>query len=249
MHEGAVSAIYRGVVRHRRHRPRGHSFAYQTYMFFLDLDELPGLISKHWWLSGEGWNICSFRRKDYLGPLEVPLKEAVLNLCESRLGFRPKGRVCMLSHASHFGFCFNPVSFYYAYQDDDLAAIVAEITNTPWGEKHRYVFDAREVLTYAFSKEFHVSPFMAMDLDYQWRFGVPEDRLDVFMRLDRAGQKLFDASLSLRREFFSGRSVRRQLLHRPFITVQTVAAIYWQAARLWLKRIPFHAHPKTSSRP
>jgi DUF1365 family protein len=138
------SAIYQGTLTHVRRSNPPHSFRYGIYMLYLDLDELPAL-SLAPVLGVERPGICSFRRADYLGPSERPLKDAVLDHVERALGERPDGPVRLLTHVRTLGRAFNPVSFYYCFATNgELRAVVAEITNTPWGERHAYVVRAAD---------------------------------------------------------------------------------------------------------
>lgn len=245
-----ASALYEGKVRHSRLAPRPHDFTYRLFMLYLDLGELPELFRRRWFWSVGRRNLAWFRRSDYLGPAEQPLKEAVLDRVEQELGRRPQGPVRMLSHVRTFGYVFNPVTFYFVHgAGDELEAIVAEITNTPWRERHAYVLDARQggpgdELVWSFDKDFHVSPFFDMNQVYEWRFSRPAERLEVHMTNREAGRAVFHVGLSCRRRPLTGRVLAVALLRHPLLTLRLHAAIYWQAARLFWKRTPFFTHPK-----
>jgi len=244
------SAIYEGAVHHRRRTPRPHAFRHRLFFLYLDLDELPELFRGRWLWSSSRPNLSWFRRADYLGPAEVPLREAVLDRVESELGRRPTGAVRLLTHLRTAGYVFNPVSFYYCHGEGDrLEAVVAEITNTPWSERHAYVLDAREggdaeTLRWRFPKQFHVSPFHDMDQVYEWSFGRPGESLAVRMENHEDGELVFDTGLALRRRPITGRSLAGVLLRHPLLTFRLHLAIYWQAARLFLLRTPFFTHPR-----
>lgn len=249
------SCLFAGQVRHRRFAPRAHQFAYRLFYVYLDLDELDQVFARRWLWSVRRPALAWFRRRDYLGNPNVPLKQAVQDRIEQACGKRPQGPIRLLTHLRYFGFVFNPVSFYYCFDADDtrVETIVAEITNTPWGERFTYVLPApddrsnRRLLRFDIPKDFHVSPFMPMDIDYQWYFTAPGDRLTVHMINLRDGVKQFDASLRLTRQTMTAGNCARVLGRYPFMTLKVIGAIYWQALRLYFKRIPFYPHPREHS--
>lgn len=245
------SRLYVGRVRHRRHAPMPHAFGYRLFMLFLRLDELDDVFARRWLWSARRPNLAWLRRADHLGDPGQPLDEAVRDCVESRTGVRPRGPIALLTHLRYFGHCFNPVSFYYCFDaaGDKPEHIVAEVANTPWGERHCYVLSAAtarvrgSVQRFRFAKAFHVSPFMPMAQTYDWRFTTPGERLSVHMINRQQGETCFDATLELRARALSGPRLAAALVGYPFITLKIVAAIYWQALRLWVKGVPFHPHP------
>ncbi len=245
-----ASAIYEGWIRHRRYEPVQNHFRYRLFLLYLDLDELETAFEHSWLWSTRRPAMAWFRRRDHLGPEHLPLDVAVRDLAQQRLGRRPTGSIRLLTHLRYFGLCFNPVSFFYLFDSTDrLDCIVAEVDNTPWGERHWYVLPREAAaldrcwLGFRFAKEFHVSPFLPMEMDYDWRFAVPGETLWVHMsNLDR-GRLHFDATLFTRRTALEPASLRRVLARHPAMTLHVLAAIYRQAARLWRKGAPFHEHP------
>ncbi|MFP7722861.1 DUF1365 domain-containing protein [Lysobacter sp. A3-1-A15] len=246
-----ASAVYEGRVMHRRRSPHAHAFGHSMAQLYIDLAELPTLFDRHRLWSVDRRNACEFRRSDYLGPDEIPLEEAVRQRVQAAIGRRPAGPVRLLTHLRYFGHAFNPVSFYYCFHADGvrLDCIVAEITNTPWKERHAYVLPVEaarprgRTLEWRFPKAFHVSPFMPMSRDYTWRFTVPGDSLHVHMDVSAGGRDEFDATLALHRRPLDGTALARVLWGYPLMTLQVVGAIHWQALRLWLKGNPVHDHP------
>lgn len=243
------SGIYRGTIRHRRFRPRHHAFSYRLFMMYLDLAELEGIFKGRWLWSARGPALAWFRREDHLGDPRRPLDDCVRDLVVQETGRRPQGPIRLLTHLRYFGYCFNPISIYYCFDEADerIETLVAEVTNTPWGERRCYVLNnpaiTGDVYRYRFAKEMHVSPFMPMDLDYDWRCHQPGKRLAVHMDVLRQEEKLFDATLALAHQPITGPALAGILVRHPVMTLKVIAAIHWQALRLWLKRIPVCAHP------
>jgi DUF1365 family protein len=250
-----ASAVYAGWVRHRRHRPHAHAFRYRLYLLYLDLAELEQVFARRWLWSTDRRNVVEFRRSDYLGDPDVPLDEAVRRRAAETLGRRPEGPIRLLAHLRTLGHCFNPVSFYYCFRADGrtLDCVVAEITNTPWRERHSYVLavDAAarhgSALHWEFAKAFHVSPFLPMQRDYRWALQPPGDALRIHMDVGGDGGKEFDATLVLERRALDGPTLARCLLRYPLMTIKVVAAIHWQALLIWLARNPVYDHPRKAS--
>ena len=245
------SAIYTGSVRHRRFGPAGHSFHFPLFMMYLDLAELEELFRGRWLWSSRRFNLAWFRREDHLGDPSRPLEDEVRDLVRERAGMRPEGPIRLLTHLRYFGYGFNPISLYYCYSADGrrLQAVVGEVSNTPWREQHCYVLQwaaaGEGALLAETDKEFHVSPFMGMDQRYRWRVTEPGERLTVHIENHEAGKRLFDATLTLARRPIGSSALAVVLLRYPLMPVQVVAAIHFQALRLWLKRVPYHPHPET----
>lgn len=246
------SALYEGTVRHRRFAPRAHAFSYTLFMAYLDLAELDAVFQGRWLWSSSRPALARFRRQDHFGDPAVPLDESVRALVEEKTGRRPEGPIRLLTHLAYYGWCFNPVSFFYCFDRDGgkLETLVAEVSNTPWLERHCYVLDRREsgisgdALRFRRRKEFHVSPFMDMDQEYVWAFRDPGERLTMHMENHERGGKIFDATMTLERREISGPALASALARWPFMTLGVVGAIHWQAFKLWAKGVPVFDHPR-----
>jgi DUF1365 family protein len=252
-------SIYRGVVRHKRSAPVRHDFRYRVFLFGLDLAHIEEAMACSRLLGYERAAHSSYRRADYFGDPSIPLDQAVRDRVETETGTRPTGPIELVSQLRTFGYSFNPVSFYYCWTPDRsaLQAVLAEITNTPWSERHAYVLawperkpnaaaqqKPRRSQRWQFRKSFHISPFSPMEIEHDWRFAQPGKRLGVHM-INRAPERgaEFEATLLMERRDFNAREVRRAILRHPCLPTKTLLGIYWQALKLWIKRAPFHTHP------
>jgi uncharacterized protein len=248
-----ASGLYEGWLRHRRHEPVEHELRVRLFMSYLDLDELPQVFDRSRLWSARGPAPAWFRRSDYLGDPAQPLRAAVLDAVEQRTGVRPPGPVRVLTHVRTFGHLFNPVSFYYCFDGPGqrVEAVAAEVTNTPWGERHVYAFARGEqqgkVLRARVGKDFHVSPFLDMDAEYDWRLTEPGDDLQIHIESRRADRPTFDATLALERREATPAALRRALARYPLLPLRVVGGIYAHAVRLKLKGAPYHPHPPRTS--
>jgi hypothetical protein len=246
------SCIYEGEVRHARYRPKENRFCVSVFFLYLDLAELDAVFSGRWLWSTKHPNVAWLRRKDHFGDPSVTLDEAVRALVQQKTGKRPAGPVRMLTHLRYLGHNFNPATFYYCYDaaGSRVGTIVVEVHNTPWGEVHCYVVDerdnigTREQKRFRLKKDFTVSPFMPMDLEYEWTFTEPGTSVSVHMEdFDKEG-RMFEAELTAERREITGSSLARMLVKYPLVTVKVIAGIYWQAFRLWRRGVPFYGHAK-----
>jgi len=248
------SAVYRGTLRHRRFLPKAHAFEYPVFMAFLDVDRLDTLCSVSPFLSRNRWNWASFDDRDHIGDPRKPLRERLAESAAARGIALPDGPIYLLTNLRYLGYCFNPVSYFYFYdRAGELVMVMAEVNNT-FGETHPYWLDRTiEVRTpagrhYDFDKAFHVSPFMPMDCRYRFAFTDPSDSLVVHVKEWNDGELFFDATLRLASERWSAPALHRALRRHPWMTARVIAAIHWQALRLWVRGVPAFTHPAKAAR-
>jgi DUF1365 family protein len=244
------SFIYYVNVTHQRFEPIKHKFNYRVFMLLLDLDELPELFDSYWLWSARKFNICYFNRKDHMGDPEIPLKKTVRDLVLDKAGIKLEGKILLLTHLRYWGYCFNPVSFYYCYDKTNsfVEVIVAEVHNTPWGETHPYILTPennrgdKEAQRFIFPKNFHVSPLMPMNFMYDWRLTAPQEKLFVHMKNLMEEKEYFNATLSLERRELNSKNLSKTLLNHPFMTGKVILSIYWQTLKTWLKGAKFYSY-------
>ena len=241
----STSALYEGTVVHERAQGLRRRFSHRVTMPLLDLDDADSLDLAPLWRA-ERWAPMAFRRRDFLGDPAQPLSSSVRDLVEERLGWRPDGPIRLLAHHRTWGWCFNPIALYYCYGTDGqtLAVVVADVTNTPWGESRSYVIDAREGLDRLVDqpKKLHVSPFLPMELTYRFGLSAPSNRCRFTVTVLRGEELVFRAGLALRRRPLNRREIARALYRYPLQTHRVSLSIYLHAARLWLRRTPVVLH-------
>jgi hypothetical protein len=228
-------------------------FRYPLFMAYLDLSELPACFDGTRLWSARRPALAWFRRSDYLGDPDVPLDDAVRKLVKERIGVNVTGPIRLLTHLRYFGKSFNPVSFYYCFEEhgERVKVVVADVTNTPWGESHSYVMEAVDptdhgtvsLMRARFDKQLHVSPLMGMDHVYDWRLTEPGEQLLVHIESERQRVKVFDATLSLHRREMTPRALRAALIRYPLITLRIPMRIYSHALRLKLRGAGYFPHP------
>lgn len=274
------SCLFEGRVRHRRFTPIENAFTYSAFWAYLDLAELDRVFDRRWLWSTSRFAIARFDRRDHLlfpddvaapsipdrrpSQGQCPVRSggdlpsldlSVRQLVASVTGSPITGPIRLLTQLRMWGYLMNPVSFYYCFDEAGMYAdvVVAEVNNTPWGERHCYVLDRRAQperrLRFEQAKQFHVSPFMNLDMQYRWALTSPAETLTVHIENWRAADRLFDCTLHLKRREISGAELARTLMRHPFMTGTVTAGIYWQALKLWWKRCPFVPHPNSEASP
>lgn len=241
------SALYSGFVVHERFLPKQHRFRYPFFMWYLDLDELPGNPGLGRWFSSDSWALSRFQRSDYLGSAERGLADCVREEMGRLTGSEVSGKIFGLLNLRTLGLYFSPVNFYFGFSRDNTPShMLAEVSNIPWNERHHYAHllngSNNELVN---EKHFKVSPFNpSRDQTYRWQIEPPGDKLRIQLGVHDQRGHVFVAGLHLSRQPFTIKSARRLLLRTPVMTAYVVAAIYWQALKLFMKGIPYQPYVK-----
>lgn len=241
------NAIFRGQVRHRRFHPKSYTFHYTTEMFFLDVSSIEQSCKEIPFLSYNRFNLLAFNEKNYLPKHSGDLLQRIQAEITAHGYSDTIKEAYILTNLSYFGFCYNPVSFYYVYNDQqELTYILAEVNNTPWNERYTYVLPCEKNQakhTFDTDKVFHISPFMPMKMRYKWYTNIPNTRINFHIQTFIDSKSIFDATLTLKRVTLNSKNIATSLLLRPFISQKVKFSIYWQALKMWLRRFPVFEHP------
>ncbi len=252
---GLRSAVYEGTLAHARFGATAHAFSYGVAMAWLALEELPGALDAHPLWSARRPAPMRFRRQDFHGAPGIPLDDAVRATVAEATGSWPTGPIRLLAGLRTWGWSFNPIAFYFVLTPDGarIEALLAEVTNTPWNERHAYVLPVgggTAVDTVRFPKALHVSPFMDMDLDHAISATAPgADAVSIRMDDWRGEDKVFAATLRLHRRPLDRHTMGQVLRRHPLPAQEVSAGIYRQAVALRLKGASFRRHPKHTSSP
>lgn len=239
-----------GEVGHKRYLPKVHGFDYQVHYFWLDLDKLDDIPATGWLWSQSRFAACSYRRSDYVSGAE-DLTVAVQQKIQ-QLGFTDAvAKVCLMSPLANWGYYFSPLTLYYCFDEaTQLVALLAEVSNTPWNERHYYLVPvgAEGKSHYQHDKAFHVSPFNPMDMQYHWTVIANSARLELAIANFKQQDKVFSAWFGLTLSPFSLKQLKSLLIRRPWQNVLVMTRIYWHAVKLLLKAVPVYGHPKSKEK-
>jgi DUF1365 family protein len=241
------SALYVGSVMHRRLRPRPHRFRYRAFWGLFDLDELPELSSRLFWFSHNRGNLFSLLDRDHGDASETPLRTQVERLLGDAGIDLASGPIRLLCMPRTLGYCFNPLSVYFCHRmDGALAALVYQVHNT-FGERHSYVIPVtgeERAPHQRCQKLFYVSPFLDMDMRYDFRVSGPGRRISIGICAIAEGASVMNAVLRGERRDLTDANLLRVAVTMPAITLKVMAAIHWEALRLWLKGLRLRRRPR-----
>lgn len=246
------TAFYVGRLSHARLTPKSHRFSYPVFMPLVDVDAVESITDQVPFWSQKRLAPARFVRSDFIGDQDVSISEAIKARILETTGKSFSGQIFLLANWRYFGLQNNPIACYFCRgaDTDKLDYIVAEVTNTPWGERHSYVLpvtDSQEPFQTEFTKELHVSPFHGMDQRYRWLSTTPSESLAIKLTNIEKNQRVFHAVLQLRRVPVSAKTGLMLLVRFPLETAKVTIGIYWQALVLFLRRIPLSSHPKNNS--
>ena len=240
------SAVYSGTLMHNRIKPRKHRFTYEVASWLFDLDELDSLDKRLTFFSRNRFNLVSFYDADYGDGTETPLRTYIHTLLDKQ-GIENPDSVSLLCYPRILGYVFNSFAVYFCYDASKrVIAVVYEVSNT-FGERHSYVIAAKDqgngVIRQWAEKKLHVSPFFETDgCAYQFRVSAPAEQVTLGISLFKQGERLFSAVLQGEQRPISDRFIAKQLITLPLMTVKVVAAIHWQALKLWIKGMTLFRH-------
>ncbi len=246
------SAIYAGRVSHQRLRPLRHRLSYRVFSLLLDLEEIPALAKRLRWFSLGRFNLFSFHVRDHGDGSDRPLREQIEQEL-AKAGLPLGGRIDLLCTPRMLGHQFNPISVYFCHNPAGaLQAMVYEVHNT-FGERHSYLIPLREAvqpgetIVQHCAKAFHVSPFLGMDMQYEFRTQTPdEDRLSLSINTRDADGPMLVAHYAAQARPLTDSALLRLCATHPLIGLKVVAAIHWEALRLWFKKAPLYRHRAAS---
>lgn len=251
-------SIYQGKVTHHRLQPKQHFFEYSIFMTYVDLTQLATLTKSQLFWSKDHFNLANFRQRDFGEKNHESLLLQIQKFIADKTQENYQGKVFLLCHWRYFGILFNPISLYYCFDEQgiELKYVVAEVTNTPWLQRHRYLLTPTKKTNsldldssfYSNSeKSLHVSPFMPMHLFYNFNYQVPDENLTFKMAIHDDKQCVFTANLLLVKKIMTPYQLDKFILSYPWMTAKVILAIYWQALKIKAKGLPFFPHPSKAN--
>lgn len=232
------SRLYQGSVMHHRLSPKVHRFNYAVFSICIDLDELESLDSQLRWFSLNRFNLFSFYPADHCRDSSLALKEDILKRLQDEEWAKGTVRIELLCYPRVLGYVFNPLSCYFCYdQQNNLLGILYEVSNT-FGEQHSYPLEAKQdqrKQQQRCEKAFYVSPFMPFDCEYQFSVTPPNESVDIHIRQTQQQDTIFIAAFSGRQQSLTDNGLLINFIKYPLMTIKVIAAIHWEALRLWKK--------------
>ncbi|MFC3122081.1 DUF1365 domain-containing protein [Agaribacter flavus] len=244
------SSLYKGWVFHQRLQPKLHKFSYRIYLWWIKLEELDALakelkhfdtnIKKRSWLRFSLSDYMNTDKNQHNASTPEELEAHVISRMSALANDSLRGRVFFLGQTRTFGKYFSPVNFWFLQNEkQEFTHMLAEVSNTPWNERHHYLVDLNKQCDT--QKAFHVSPFNPMDMTYKWHVQTPGKNMRLHLSCHQQS-KQFEAAIDMTRETLSNDNLRKTLFSIPSMTIKTIFGIYWQALKLFVKRVPIYTH-------
>ena len=251
MNSSAFS-LYQGRITHHRLQPKRHAFAYSIFMTYVDLEQLADISTQQRFWSLERFNLASFRQRDFGDSTDLPLIQQIQQFIKNQTQETYQGKIFLLCHWRYLGILFNPIALYYCFDEQGLKLqhVVAEVTNTPWLQRHRYLLTPTPKFNAFYStynKALHVSPFMPMNLFYHFDYQIPDENLSFNMRVHNDTECVFTANLTLEKKVMTPRQRDRFILGYPWMTAKVIIGIYWQALKIKAKGLSLFPHPSKAN--
>lgn len=241
------TCLYRGEVVHRRLNPLRHELRYKVFNLFMDVDEIERSANRLWLFSYNRFNVFSLSDRNH-GPGDgTPISQHAWSLVRTAVGGARVKRIFMFCYPRVFGYVFNPLTVYYAYDADGLLCVMIYEVNNTFGGRHSYVIPVGDSLAQSAPKQFYVSPFNAVEGQYRFHFTRPAGRMALGVALSTEGKPILNAYVSGTRRALTDLNLLRAFLGVPFLTLKVIGAIHLQALQLWWKGLYLKPRPKGPS--
>jgi hypothetical protein len=242
------ASLYTGLVYHGRHKPFAHHFKYRVFTIWLNLDRLESIQQDCRLFSVNRWNVFSYFHKDHGKRDGSNVKDYIVQAAKDKGIDLEGGSIYFLGFPRVWGFVFNPLSIFYCYdKHGKLCATLQQVKNT-FGEQHSYLLPVERtedsVISQECEKVFHVSPFIEMDCTYKFRLTDPKETFHVAIHQFTGLEKILTATWSGERRSFSTVNILKSVARLPFMTLKIIAAIHWQALKLWIKGAKYISKPE-----
>lgn len=240
------AALYLGKVMHKRLRPKSHEFDYGCFWLWLDIAKLDEISGRLRWFSLNRFNLFSLYERDFGDRSDAQLRPRITRCLQEAGVLAEPGAIYLLTMPRILGYAFNPLSIYFCHdKSGKLAALLWEVSNT-FGQRHSYLIPVAEdadVIEQSCEKNFHVSPFIGMDMHYDFRVTRQDGRLSIAINVSDDDGLLLVTALNGKPQDLTNAALLRAFAALPFVTLKVIVSIHWEALKLWLKGAKFRRSP------